>query len=950
MKNLHFITHTHWDREWYQPFRRFQLRLVHLIDSLLDILDNDPSYRHFMLDGQTVVLEDYLEYRPENRQKIADYVKSGRIGIGPWYVLPDEFLVSPEASIRNLLLGKRICEQFGNRMMVGYIPDPFGHIGQMPQILKGFGIPFASFRRGLADEPVELYWQSPDGSIVLLSYERDGYDNANNLSDYSAELWEKGAESLAQSLEPFSQSDHLLMMNGTDHQEPRSITSEFIRYANKATNEYSFIHSTLPDYFIALKNEFSKSEKKLTTHVGEARQCKRHELLPGVLSSRAWIKQSNHDCEFLLEKWVEPFCAWSAFLSHSPEPQATKLLKSVQPIIQDTWKLLMQCHPHDSICGCSIDEVHREMRIRFEQVKQIGNELTLQSLAKIAEQTNTMEAAVKSQTKALLVFNSSPYEQTGLVNFEFLLPAGWQDIQFIDPSGKPMPFEKWITEGEEFANMPMDKESLHGMLDVIQDGRVSGMGIQEIEFSKKKETVSIEIVLSRFDPPNMEIFKKAMLELDNFMVDEKISIFKIHARGPKLIHGQMFAEDVPACGFKTFWLISETMGTIPLASVSEQKNGIIQNEFFKIEVDENKKSFTIIDLRDGTMYPGLNRFVDGGEAGDSYNYNEPAKDKYFEGEIKNIESRRDIFGDSLVLDYELTIPESLNSTRDARSESLVTCPIQTTVSLIKGIPRVEITTRVQNLAKDHRLKAHFPTGIVADGVDVDSHFEVIHRKAEIPEIHEDWMEQPYPEYPQRLFTDVSDESKGLMISNKGLYECQAISLKNGTIEVALTLLRCVGWLSQKNLSRRLRDAGPYIETPEGQQIGEHVFEYSIIPHSGKWNNGKVQAYSFNLPMKSVVTSCHEGMLPPKCSLVETMTEDFVISAIKHSEDGKNMVIRGYNPLDKSIEVTLKTWRIPTRVSTSTMDEQEENAVTLDDNGAFHFVVKPFQVRTFLVRY
>ncbi len=131
-----------------------------------------------MLDGQTIVLEDYLQMRPEREADLRGYVQSGRMLIGPWYILPDEFLVSPEATIRNLLEGERTARRFGPKMKVGYIPDPFGHIGQMPQILRGFGIETASLWRGLADQPSEFWWQSPDGSRVLMGYLRDGYGNA----------------------------------------------------------------------------------------------------------------------------------------------------------------------------------------------------------------------------------------------------------------------------------------------------------------------------------------------------------------------------------------------------------------------------------------------------------------------------------------------------------------------------------------------------------------------------------------------------------------------------------------------------------------------------------------------------------------------------------------------------------------------------------------------------
>jgi alpha-mannosidase/mannosylglycerate hydrolase len=144
----HVVSHTHWDREWYRPFENFRFRLVRLVDRLVEILDADPEYRYFMLDGQTIVIEDYLEVRPAAEEALRRHVQSGRLQIGPWYILPDEFLVSGEATIRNMLIGQRVARRFGAAMQIGYIPDTFGHIPQMPQILRGFGLDTAVFWRG----------------------------------------------------------------------------------------------------------------------------------------------------------------------------------------------------------------------------------------------------------------------------------------------------------------------------------------------------------------------------------------------------------------------------------------------------------------------------------------------------------------------------------------------------------------------------------------------------------------------------------------------------------------------------------------------------------------------------------------------------------------------------------------------------------------------------------
>jgi len=220
MTTLHIVPQTHWDREWYLPFQSFRIKLVHLIDMLLDILDHDPAFTHFTLDGQTIILEDYLEIRPERESDLIRHIRSGRLLIGPWYILPDEFLVSPEATVRNLLQGGSLCDRFGARMDIGYLPDPFGHIGQMPQILLGFGIEMAAFRRGLADEPCELWWQAPDGSRVLTAYLRDGYDNAARLPTIPSVFIDFIRER-RDSLAPHSAVAHLLLLNGTDHHEPQ---------------------------------------------------------------------------------------------------------------------------------------------------------------------------------------------------------------------------------------------------------------------------------------------------------------------------------------------------------------------------------------------------------------------------------------------------------------------------------------------------------------------------------------------------------------------------------------------------------------------------------------------------------------------------------------------------------------------------------------------------------
>src|SRR5258708_21669655 len=233
--NIIIVPHTHWDREWYQTFQQFRVRLVHAVDKLLDIMERDADFSHFMLDGQTIVLDDYLEARPEEEERLKKLTRSGRITVGPWYVQPDEFLVSGESLIRNIHIGLKRAAEFGEPMRVGYVPDCFGHIAQLPQILQGVGIDNAVFWRGIGAEAhkSEFYWTAPDGSRVLVIHLAApiGYSNARVMPLVPAEFATR-VELLTAQILSKATTNTLLFMNGSDHLEPQDRLPATIAPAN----------------------------------------------------------------------------------------------------------------------------------------------------------------------------------------------------------------------------------------------------------------------------------------------------------------------------------------------------------------------------------------------------------------------------------------------------------------------------------------------------------------------------------------------------------------------------------------------------------------------------------------------------------------------------------------------------------------------------------------------
>jgi len=970
MRNLYVVSHTHWDREWYLPFQLFRLKLVHLVDGMLDILERDREFKYFMLDGQTIVLDDYLYMRPENETILREHIRKGRIIIGPWHILPDMFLVGPEAHIRNLQQGDRTAHKFGPKMMIGYMPDSFGHIGQVPQILRGFGIEVASVWRGVYGGPGEFWWQAPDGSRVLMAYLREGYGNgadlpADNLERFASMISEKGDV-----LAAVSATSDLLIMYGTDHMEPPPNTSEAIAYADEMLRNTHVIHSTLPQYVEAIQASIKKQKVDLPTITGELRDCKRMQLLPGVLSTRIWIKQRNHACETLLTRWAEPFTVWQENIA-SPRPA---ILDRKSEILLQTWRLLMENHPHDSICGCSIDQVHEEMKNRFDQVEQIGEEITRQALESLASCVTTDRGSLTTDSlpsipygrSAIIVFNPNSTSRTDVITAAIELPPNVTEFELVDENGTTLPYQERGLGSHEIINMTLDPGGLRSMFGNISDGRAAGMTVQDIKVRRLGAEVFIETIMAEGGEPNLAAWNLRRKEIEVFFTDPSITTYHVRARSTSATQIIVSVPDVPGHGYRTLWLrprpVEEKapiqLGPLvkllsPLARLPFVQNLAIRKRYarppFKIENDFfavealNDGTLTILDKQTGLTYRGLNRFLDGGDCGDEYNYAPPATDRVTAAHLKRVSIDRGPVQQTLELELDLATPISLTPNRKSRTKEQATIPITTIVTLTNGVPRVDIHTTVDNRARDHRLRVHFPAPFSSDTGSHDGHFEVVERKVGVPTYDETWVEQPRPEVPQRAFTSVTDGNSGLTVANRGLTEVEVLKNAAGNAEIAITLLRCVGWLSRDDFSTRKGHAGPFLETPGAQMPGIWVFDYSIIPHAGGWQNTFAQAYAFETPMRLACTGLHSGPLPVSGSFVKVEPATFVVSAVKQSESGGGWLVRGYNITGEPIRVTLKPWKLFNKVEQVNLAEEKQATLKPDKDGRVILPVRGHEI-------
>ncbi len=968
MKTIHLVSHTHWDREWYRTFQQFRLKLVHLVDGLIDILENDLDYKHFMLDGQTIILGDYLQMRPEAESTLKRLVQDGRLHIGPWHILPDMFLVSPEAHIRNLLAGDREARRFGPKMMIGYMPDSFGHIGQMPQILCGFGINNACLWRGLDDQPAELWWQSPDGSRVLMLYMRDSYSNGAGLNTSDLVRFTEQIQHAADSLAPYSAVDDVLVMFGTDHMEPAPETSNAIQAANSVLREYCVEHSTLPAYLAAVQASIAKRNLEIPVVAGELRSSKRSHLLPGVLSTRMWIKQRNHICENLLEKWAEPFSTFASLLPTDNRPQTT--IRRQSSVVRHAWQLLMQCHPHDSICGCSIDSVHDEMRPRFDQVEQIGEEITKQSLDAIAACVQTdhgpqtidhSSSSVVSGLSSIVVFNPLSAPRTDIVTTEISLPSGITDFEIVDEAGNIIPHQSASGETTDLINVRVRREELGGMLAMVNDGKVGNLAIQNLHLERIGVNLRVEAIFAENASPRLDVWNHGIKTLREHLKDTSIESFHIHARSPDSANITFAARDVPGLGWKAFYLrrkenapaeikvtpimrLLAPLAKLPVAqkliSRLSQPNTrpphIIENDLLSVKLNTDDRTLTVTEKATGTIYRGLNCFVDSGDCGDEYNFASPAADsQQASPELQDVTVHRGPVQQRMTISLILSVPAKLTADRRSRSREMVNLPIKTTVTLTNGVARADIHTQVENHAEDHRLRVHFPAPFAVDAAQYDGHFEIVKRPIGIPASDPMWIEEPRPEVPQRAFTSVTDGENMLTIANRGLPEVEVTQQS----EIVLTLLRCVGWLSRDDFTTRTGHAGPFLETPGAQMPGLWEFDYSIIVGEGSALSYQ-QAWDFASPLRAVATDIHAGILPSGGSMVAVDNPCFVVSTIKSIEDGRGWIVRGYNIRQEEISVTLMPWRKFEKAeqvnlaeeTVSRLDVRERGEVTLKARG------------------
>ncbi len=833
--DVHVVTHTHWDREWYEPFEIFKGRLINLINGLIENIGKYPDFKHFMLDGQSVVLEDYLREHPENREKLAKLIRDHKIIVGPWYILPDEFLVTGEAMIRNFLIGQDVLESLNiPSMQVGYLPDMFGHNAYTPSVLKDLGLKAAVIWRGVGDacRETEFVWESPNGDEVPTVNLVHSYSNGAHFGRSLSEMKEVFSKEIESLLE-HKTTNNLLIMNGTDHEFPiYELPQKFHSWEKEF--KVNLVHSTIENYVDAVIRE-KPSLKKVQ---GELKDPKYEPVLKDVTSTRIYLKLLNFDAQQLFIRYVEPLSAY--LWMNGKKVNAGE--------INQGWKLILKSQPHDSICGCSVDAVHKDVESRLMNSIEIGSSLVAKYMREIS---NGMDVNPNLGIP-ILVFNPYEYERNSVVSAEIETPLDGA-YEVVDENGKKC---------ESFM------ESASG-------------GKEKTEFLNEMSGKNYMKFLT-----DLSIFQSASTP------------WKLFFHAPKVL---TFKAELPSMGFKVFYL-KKSEENKNAEKISE--NPDFENDFYNFHLNDNG-SFDLKDKVNDVIYKSLNYFEDIADGGDEYNFSPIEGDKPFtslnqHANVISIENHA--FMKKMKVEMKMKLPKSLDGSRKSRIEERDTITFHILYKLYRDFPRIDVDLKLSNTVLDHKLSFVTKLPEKLKKVKNDGYFGLVSHPADLNAYDNSYTEEQISRYAMESLALLKGNKSKLAVTTRGIHEYESHVLEEET-KVNFTLLRSVGWLSRDDLLTRKGNAGPQIPTPQAQCVGEYLYHYSFALLK---KGDEIEAYEMakGFLIDPIAIEISESQEKKEAFSIPKFKFDsgVFLLAFKMAQNGKAVVIRWVNHSDHESKV------------------------------------------------
>ncbi|KAA3618905.1 MAG: hypothetical protein DWQ05_05920 [Calditrichaeota bacterium] len=878
-KTIHVISNSHWDREWGYPFEETRLLLLDFMDELLDLLDNDPEFQSFTFDSQVLGILDYLELRPENTERLKKHVKSGRLIIGPWYSLPEEYLVNGESLVRNVVIGHRKSAELGAVSKIGYTPFSYGQTSQIAQIYNGFGIDTIIFYRGINTPKSEFLLEGPDGSRLLgmrfgcmsrFSYYfyiyrqvRYGMDHddwnyrwdrgaapfrmANDsrprehyyILDDQKKQWNTGIipEQIKRLIEDESEhftTSHIACMQGFDASNPDPQEADIIKLCQQAAPEYEIKLSNLKDYMDGMRAEIGELEPM----TGESRDPgsvgKWTHLYGDVISARTRLKIANHRAELDIQRCAEPWSAIGAMAGG----------QYYRTAIDRAWILLLKNHPHDTLTGGGIDQMEKDSLYRADQINILCQGVMRRGMQQIQIQIDNSDLSEKDSV--ITVFNSAPFPRKSVISCLLDMPTdtGFEAFSIRTPGGKSRDFQ--IKSEFPFGTLVRN----------LQD-------------------ISLEVRSQR-------------------------------------VHCHFETDEIPAFGYKTYHLVRENKPAYVAGSILTATN-VLENDFIRASFNSNG-TLDLIHKKSGHTFEGLHYLENSGEAGHSWIHKKPDGNEIITSHgctaaISVVEQGPLLA--KIRVEYEMHIPVDLNNPMHAQDRSEFRNNVRRTkekrailvtsdFTLRKNAERLDVTTKLNNTCRNHRMRVVFPTHLECDKTQAEVSYDVVSRDIHVKK-ESAYFGKENPTYPMHRFVDMTDGNIGLAILNTGIREYEAMDSADRAL--AITLFRAFVY-------RNCPVIGRYEVHPEmelAQCPGELQWTYALYPHKGDWENGVYQqAEDLNLPLEAAQAGAHSGVLPKESSFLELKGDNLQFSALKQAEDRPDSwIVRIYNPTEGDVSGSLE---------------------------------------------
>ncbi|WP_405987283.1 alpha-mannosidase [Streptomyces sp. NBC_00872] len=839
-----FVPHFHWDREWYEPFQVFRHRLVAALDTVLETAEANPDFR-FTVDGQMAAIEDYLEMRPENRDRVVALVAGGRLAIGPWLILLDEFLCSGETIVRNLQMGWASAAALGGSMPIGYLPDMFGHVAQMPQILARAGIAHAALWRGVPGsvDGHAFRWRAPDGSEVRTEFLFDGYDNGLDillvpdrigraLDDYARMTAERWGD------------DPLLAMAGTDHNAPDPRLAAWLRQASG--DERAITIATLDEYI----REHVRDEVSAVV-TGELRSHVRGNILPGVLSVRLALKQRMAVAERTVDHAERMNALWSQ--------------RDDSPFLSLAWHKIIESSAHDSVVGSGTDETAEQVEARLAEAAHT---------ARAVRDTALAEPAARVPSDGYLVANPLPFPRTALVEVDVAAPTEGAVLTATAADGSTHPVQLVSKAPTVLSDERMDASQLERVLRRIHRRELFGRLIDHYELTPGSLVFHLAEVPAG-GPFDLLILRQEVAAAAAAHPGEWTVLTLEEARATALV-----PVDVPASGLASFRVgASDRTDARPTAfapataTARTLSNGLV-------EVVVAADGTLDVTGADGTVLRGVGRLVDGGDRGDSYNYAPPAHDVLVSRPVttavellENGPLRSRV---RVTRVYEW--PTALSSERDLRGDRTAPTPVEMLVEVRAGEPFVRVSTAFLNQSADHRLRFHVPLPEPAAVSASAGQFAVTERGLTA---EGGWGEYPIPTFPASSF--VSAGAANVLLDHATEYE-----LVGDGSELAITLLRAIGSISVNIHPLRDEPAATEIPAPGAQDLGVRIENrFAVVPSATGWQGANAVALAEDFRNDVLVargTAPAGDQLPPDATGVGVDGADILVSSIRRVTD------------------------------------------------------------------